>query len=301
MAWKPSPPASSTVRKQPGFVHEWSPTAPRPLPTPTSTTSAYRLCPGWVELALYSRTYSVIVCLSDGGCCTGSLPLEGPASIQHPLTLHALPANMAFSQAALSTRSDPPQPKPDFDIREWYPQFLSCHRYFLDHAQHTAPVRALAAYINIRLPYQKYPNPASSFTSTSPHSAPQPDPQVSLIPYIRRLIATGHDSPSVLHGFFGDDWMHGVGSIHKAERRNYLFAAKSTSWMKVKQAYDMSPDESCPFLIPLREATEEEIQAAEATWSEWLAMQDWMLGPRSPDVMKDPSRVKREPESDRLS
>lgn len=226
-----------------------------------------------------------------------AFPLEGPASIQRRLTLHALPANMAFSQASTSARSDPRLPKPDFGIQEWYTKFLSCHRYFLDHAQHTAPIRALAAYINIQLPYQKYPNPASSSTSTSSHpnnSAPQPDPQVSLIPYIRRLIATGHDSPGVLRGFFGDDWVQGVGSIHEVERRNYLFAAKSTSWMKVKQAYDMSPNESCPFLIPLRGATEEEIQTAEATWSEWLAMQDWMLGPRSPDVMKDASRAKRE-------
>jgi hypothetical protein len=207
---------------------------------------------------------------------------------------------MAFSQAGSSARSDPRQPKPDFDIEEWYLQFQSCHRYFLDHAQHTAPVRALAAYINIQLPHQKNPNPASSYapaSSLSDGSAPQPDPQVSLIPYIRRLIATGHDSPGILHGFFGDDWMQGIGSIHEAERRNYLFAAKSTSWMKVKQAYDMSPDESCPFLIPLREATEEEIQSAEATWSEWLAMQDWMLGPRAPDAMKDTSPTKRDPQA----
>lgn len=202
---------------------------------------------------------------------------------------------MAFPQAGSSSHSDPRPPKSDFDILEWYPQFQSCHRHFLDHAQHTKPVRALAAYINIQLPYQKYPNPISTYaasSSPSDGSAAQSDRQVSLIPYIRRLIATGHDSPGVLHGFFGDDWVEGIGSIHEVERRNYLFAAKSTSWMKVKQAYDMSPDETCPFLIPLREATEEEIQAAEAAWSEWLAMQDWMLGPRSPDVMKDPRRAK---------
>jgi hypothetical protein len=192
---------------------------------------------------------------------------------------------MAFTQASTSSHPDPRRPKADFDILEWYPQFQSCHRYFLDHSQHTGPIRALAAYINIQLPYQKYPNPVSSYTLSSSlpaSSASKPNPQVSLIPYIRRLVATGNDSPSVLHEFFGDDWVKGIGSIHEIERRNYLFAAKSTSWMKVKQSYDMSPDESCPFLIPLKEATEEEIQAAEATWSEWLAMQDWMLGPRSP-------------------
>lgn len=116
---------------------------------------------------------------------------------------------------------------------------------------------------------------------------------LSLIPYIRRLVATGHDTPAVLHGFFGDDWATGIGELHEVERRNYLFAAKSTSWMKVKQAYDMSPEETVPFLRPLRDASEKEIQAAEVGWSEWLAMQDWMLGPRAPEMNRG-SRVKRE-------
>jgi hypothetical protein len=199
-----------------------------------------------------------------------------------------------------------------FDIIEWYPQFQSCHRYFLDVAQHTLPVQALAAFINIQLPFQKQPFPIMSSTASSPRSAGpelgvhlRPNPfanqqnasqphAVSLVPYIRRLVATGHDSPGVLHGFFGDDWLRGVGSLHEVERRNYLFAAKSTSWMKVKQAYDMSPEESVPFLRPLDNVSEKEIQAAESTWSEWLAMQDWMLGPRAPDTMSRDPRVKRE-------
>lgn len=201
---------------------------------------------------------------------------------------------MASTQAGSLPSSDPRKLKSDFDLLEWYPQFQSCHRYFVNHAQHTGPVRALAAFINIQLPYQKYPNPMGAFTQPPPpdgavlHADAR---EVSLIPYIRRLIVTGYDSPAILHAFFGADWVRGIGSIHEVERRNYLFAAKSTSWMKVKQAYDMSPDESCPFLIPLREATEKEIQAAEATWSEWLAMQDWMLGPRSPDAIKHTSRM----------
>lgn len=208
-----------------------------------------------------------------------------------------------------SSSSFSPLPSPQFDIASWYPQFLSCHRYFLDVAQHTGPCQAIAAFINIKLPVQKTPNPVLS--STSPRSSPgemnlRPSPftanhgnsshpnAVSLTPYIRRLIATGQDTDGVLHGFFGDDYKKGIGELHEVERRNYLFAAKSTSWMKVKQAYDMSAEETCPFLSPLREATEVEIQAAESTWSDWLAMQDWMLGPRSPEAMKSP-RVKREP------
>ena len=37
-----------------------------------------------------------------------------------------------------------------------------------------------------------------------------------------------------------------------------------------------------PFLKPLSNVSEKEIQGAESGWSEWLAMQDWMLGPRAP-------------------
>ncbi|KAG9232136.1 hypothetical protein BJ875DRAFT_94398 [Amylocarpus encephaloides] len=208
---------------------------------------------------------------------------------------------------------------PPFEILEWYPQFQSCHRYFLDVAQHTGPVQALAAFVNIQLPFQKEPDPIVSSTVPSPrpagperarhlggpnpldrnHHSPYSHPAtVPLIPYIRRLVATGHDSPGVLHGLFGDDWVAGIGSLHQVERRNYLFAAKSTSWLKVKQAYDMSPQETVPFLRPLSNVTEKEIQAAESTWSEWLAMQDWMLGPRAPESRKheDPSpRVQRQP------
>ena len=65
----------------------------------------------------------------------------------------------------------------------------------------------------------------------------------------------------------------------------------------MKTAYDMSPGETVPFLMPLRDATEEEIIAAENMWSEWLAMQDWMLGPRAPDMssMQHEPKLKTEP------
>jgi hypothetical protein len=226
-------------------------------------------------------------------------------------------SSQAFSSSSFPNYGSPSSvdhraTNPQFDILEWYPQFQSCHRYFLDVAQHTGPVQALAAFVNIQLPFQKQPFPIMSSTASSPRSAGpelgahlRPNPfanqqhasqphAVSLVPYIRRLVATGHDSPGVLHGFFGDDWLRGIGSLHEIERRNYLFAAKSTSWMKVKQAYDMSPEETVPFLKPLGNVSEKEIQAAESTWSEWLAMQDWMLGPRAPETMGRDPRVKRE-------
>lgn len=107
---------------------------------------------------------------------------------------------------------------------------------------------------------------------------------VTLLPYVRRLVATGFGFPSVLHGFFGSDWLDGVGPIHDSERRNYLLAAKSDNWLNVKANYDMADGQFIPFLKPLQEVMEEEVQGAEMTWSEWLAMQDWMLGPRAPDA-----------------
>lgn len=194
---------------------------------------------------------------------------------------------------------------PRFDIFDWYPKYQSCQRYFLDHAQHSVPVQALAAFVNIHLPFQKPANaiynssclntpgpngpspsrPSSYRVGSTPSSPQLPAACVSLLPYIRRLVATGMDNPGVLHGFFGDDWTAGIGPLHEQERRNYLFSAKSGGWASVKRDYDMLPLETVPFLRPLQAAADTEIQAAERTWSEWLAMEDWMVGPRAPDSL----------------
>jgi hypothetical protein len=124
--------------------------------------------------------------------------------------------NSPFAHYGSLSRMDATTGQPQFDILEWYPQFLSCHKYFLDHAQHSGPVQALAAFVNIQLPFQKHPNPIASSTASSPRSGGaeiphlrQPNPfaqshnsthaqGVSLIPYIRRLVATGHDTPGTL-------------------------------------------------------------------------------------------------------
>lgn len=200
-----------------------------------------------------------------------------------------------------------------FDVFEWHPAYLSCMRYFLDHAQHDASVQAVAALVNIRLPCQWSPNPilssrpaatttsptspADTTSSSTPTGAPsytpfpraqaqtpttQPAPHVPLVPYIRRLVVTGFDRPPVLHGFFGDDWRRGVASLQECERRNFLFAAKSGGWATVKAQYDMGPLETVPFLQPLRDVELVEIEAAEKLWSGWLALEDWMIGPRAP-------------------
>jgi hypothetical protein len=95
-------------------------------------------------------------------------------------------------------------------------------------------------------------------------------------------VVTGLDFPGVLHGFFGDDWASGIGPLHEQERRNFLFAAKSGGWAEVKRSYDIAPFETVPFLRPLQGVVEPELVAAEKSWSEWLAMEDWMVGPRTP-------------------
>ncbi len=195
----------------------------------------------------------------------------------------------------------------EFEIFEWHPAYQSCQRYFLDHAQHDASVQAAAALLNISLPFQWTASPVTSSSSPSPHSSgpssyslpwPRQGPVassqqrgalawVSLVPFIRRLVVTGFDTDGVLHGFFGDEWKKGAGPIQECERRNYLFAAKSGGWARVKSQYDISPHETVPFLKPLQNVQLAEIEAAEKSWSQWLAMEDWMVGPRAPETMGD--------------
>jgi hypothetical protein len=120
-------------------------------------------------------------------------------------------------------------------------------------------------------------------------ATPPPPPFISLLPYIRRLVVTNFDNPAILHGFFGDAWRIGILPHVQCERRNYLFAAKSGGWRSCKKQYDAGSgfgrngeDESVPFLKPLGDAKAEELAAAEKAWSEWLAMEDWMVGPDAP-------------------
>ncbi|KAE8145684.1 hypothetical protein BDV25DRAFT_170297 [Aspergillus avenaceus] len=173
------------------------------------------------------------------------------------------------------------------DLNDWYPRHLACMQYFVDQGQHSIIVQSLAAFINIRLPYQRFSAPVTQFSAPPSMNSRQgvsleTPAHVPLRPYIRRLIATANDTPAVLQAFFGNDWQSGVGCICKQERINYLFTAKSEGWSSTKAAYDILPDEQTPFLRPLREPTEEELRIAESRWSEWLAMEDWMVGPRSP-------------------
>ncbi|KAK6611066.1 hypothetical protein H4I96_02664 [Botrytis cinerea] len=134
-----------------------------------------------------------------------------------------------------------------------------------------------------------------SFRSpTRGRSPPSPGyPQsVSLIPYIRRLIVTGHDDPRIMGTWFGSNWVQGIGTIHELERRNYLFASKSKEWLDVKKYYDdsLAAEQSTPYMIPLPKIEEAELSSADEAWSGWMAMQDWVIGPRTPQSLMPPSR-----------
>ncbi|KAL1304590.1 hypothetical protein AAFC00_003559 [Neodothiora populina] len=214
-----------------------------------------------------------------------------------------------FQQAPNPSRAPRPSISSDFDILEWYPAYESCQRYFLDHAQHEPGTQALCALVNIRLPFQwtvnpvhssapgsqpsnlsyssynagQWPRPTPSPSTRGPPSATQPTPAfVSLVPYIRRLVVTGFDKPGILHGFFGDAYQAGVVALQDCERRNYLFAAKHGGWRSCKRQYDMDAEQTVPFLKPLQQVRAEELDAAEESWSSWLAMEDWEIGPRDP-------------------
>lgn len=168
---------------------------------------------------------------------------------------------------------------------EWFPVYQGCIEHFVNVAQHRPLAQSLAAHINILLPYQRAESSSSPNSQNQSRSSGQHQSETqlfSLVPYIRRLVVTATDTPAVMQELFGDDWLSGVGAILSQERINYLFSAKSGGWLKTKAQYDISPYETVPFLRPLRDPQEEELRAAEARWSEWLAMEDWMVGPRSP-------------------
>lgn len=205
------------------------------------------------------------------------------------------PAQTQSQQSPLTT-------SPNFDILDWHPAYQSCQKYFLDHSQHEPGTQALCALINIRLPYQWAVNPIHSANPSTQSSSPnghaaafsfnqsarngqshQSPTFVSLIPYVRRLIITGFDKDGILHGFFGDAWREGIGPMQDCERRNYLFAAKHGGWRSCKKQYDLGDEQTVPFLKPLQNVVQEELEAAEKQWSSWLAMEDWMVGPRAPE------------------
>jgi hypothetical protein len=215
-------------------------------------------------------------------------------------------------------------------LSDWHPAYQSCQRYFVNQAQHSPLVQAVAAFVNIRLPFQWADRPLSHLpTDKDPSGPPSPaagpeatlgaeaapgaaagppppagaprqgPPFLSLIPYIRRLVVTGNDTDVILACFFGQDWARGVGPTARMERRNYMFVAKSAGWSNVKLHYDggggrgggaggAGGDEALPYMTPLANVQLGEIKGSERAWSDWLAMEDWMLGPRMPVDLRHP-------------
>ncbi|RPB28636.1 hypothetical protein L211DRAFT_758430, partial [Terfezia boudieri ATCC MYA-4762] len=179
-----------------------------------------------------------------------------------------------------------------FDVFSWYPNYQSCQRYFLEVAQFDYACQALAAFLNIKLPYQRLSLPPPfrmGFPPPPPAPSSMPIQQgvhlqpvdhmsfgnISLLPYIRRLVATGYDADGIMHGWFGDDWVSGLNPLLESERQNYMFAAKSSDWLTLKKSYDTVTEESVPFMAPLQRCTEAEIVRAEDAWSSALSMRDW--------------------------
>jgi hypothetical protein len=227
------------------------------------------------------------------------------------------PSNVGLPETSASESGFAAAPQtfgyPGVDVIAWHSAYQSCQRYFINHAQHSGMVQAVAAFINIRLPFQWLQSPVTSVPALNdggmagvnlnfaeagagigaqyPQGASfgrqvvsnPPLPFMSLLPYIRRLIVTGYDHGIVLHGFFGNDWRSGIGSMHEIERRNFMFTAKSMNWVQAKQHYDgTNMDETLPFMLPLQRVFESEITSGNQAWHEWLCMEDWMLGPRAP-------------------
>ncbi len=100
---------------------------------------------------------------------------------------------------------------------------------------------------------------------------------LTLIPYIRRLIVTGLDTKDNYELFFGDKWVDGITVLHETETFNYLFAIKSDTWLRVRDAYDLEDGQEVPFLSPPHQTREEDVRVAELSWSDWLAAQDWIF------------------------
>lgn len=174
--------------------------------------------------------------------------------------------NGSSSHSRPSSASMPSFPfsEPQFDILEWHPAYQSCQRYFVNHAQFNPGVQALAALMNITLPFQKSPAAPRSLQVQPVRFDPQapyalwdrgeqrrpsqesfPPEHISLVPYLRRLVITGFDKEPVLHGFFGDDWNKGMGPLQECERRNYMFLAKAGDGQKSRNRTTYHPRKRC--------------------------------------------------------
>jgi hypothetical protein len=241
--------------------------------------------------------------------------IEAPAPAASP-PVHSPMHNFDSQQPASMPMLELPPLNPfagdgassSFSLADWHLAYQNCQRYFVNHSQYGSFVQAVASFVNIRLPFQWPDHPVTQLptereTVSSPASPVFPSasrrspqftangqslPFISLFPYIRRLVVTGYDSENIMCGFFGNDWQKGVGPVQTIERRNYMFAAKSVGWGMVKLHYENTTDEMVPYMTPLQRVKLNEIEIGEKAWSDWLAMEDWMIGPRTPRDLHRP-------------
>lgn len=97
----------------------------------------------------------------------------------------------------------------EVDIHAWYPYFQSCHKYFLDIAQHNDAVIALSACINIRIPFQNEVTITGLATMTVPCAEinKQTSPSVEHVFWsVERDAQSGRISDSI-HSKTGSNWI----------------------------------------------------------------------------------------------
>lgn len=194
-------------------------------------------------------------------------------------------ANQTANAPMLASASVPFLDENQISLNQWHSSHQNCREFFLTQAQFNSQVQRLATLINIRLPFQLPHNGYAGVIQQQDDKSVSQTYHRSISVFLRRLVVTGLDSSDALRHWFGDEWETGIKPMHQQERMNYLLTSKSGGWIAVKQAYDILPDETVPFVKPLQGVTEDEIRFAENVWSEWLAMEDWMIGPRWPDFV----------------
>src|SRR6201986_553196 len=89
-------------------------------------------------------------------------PSQSPSSSRHPSNGGASAAENRDQHSQAPAPVPGSIEDPHFDLIGWHPVYQSCQRYFVNHAQHSGLVQAVAAFVNIRLPFQWTSNPITS-------------------------------------------------------------------------------------------------------------------------------------------
>lgn len=155
------------------------------------------------------------------------------------------------------------------------------------------------------------PFPAESFEpTTTPRHSPPPIPSptnvmspsltkaayygwVSPVPYIRRLVVTGNDQNTNFLLWFGPNWERGMAMTIEHERRNMFLAARESTWLQVKESYDIGFDESVPYVCPRKPDDDEEWNRLGSYWYKWTDFRR-IVSVRMPRKQNHPQRPPNE-------